>query len=138
MKKPNGKLFKEVCEKKAGNITEIAKAFCVERKTIYRWIEKDPKFKEILDDVNESILDLAESQLINLIKGIPKTKEEKGRVSIVGWIERPSESAMKYILSMKGKKRGYDGSLGVNIQFERMHESDLDKIIEKLMNNEKD
>lgn len=85
----------------------MAKTFSVSRLTIYNWL-KAKNWQSIYDDVNESVLDLTESQLLNLIKGIPKFEEdEQGNKKFIGWIERPSEAAVFFKLKTKGKKRGY-------------------------------
>lgn len=109
MKKPTLEKFAKMCELKAGNITEIAKALNVSsRQTIYTWMETDEAFKEAYDNIEESILDFTESQLYNLIKGIPKIEiDEDGQKKFVGWIERPSEAAIFFKLKTRGKKRGY-------------------------------
>lgn len=108
MDKPNIEIWAEVVEKKGGNITEIAKGLNVSRQTIYNWLEKDPDFREVYDNIEESHLDLAESQLHLMIKGLPKIeKDENGNKRFAGWIERPSEAAIFFKLKTKGKKRGY-------------------------------
>jgi predicted transcriptional regulator len=108
MKKPSEKIWAELVEKKGGNITEIARSMGTTRQTIYNWMESDPEFKEIYDNIEESHLDLAESQLHLMIKGLPKFEtDEDGNKRFAGWIERPSESAIFFKLKTKGKKRGY-------------------------------
>lgn len=103
MKKPDKNKFKSVCEKKGGNMTEIAKSFDVERSTIWRWIKEDEEFKHIYDSVMEGLIDLTESQLMNLVKGVPKMEGDK----FVGWTEKPDTTAILFYLKTKGKKRGY-------------------------------
>ena len=89
-------------------MTEIARAFKVERGTVYDWVNGNPKFKKVLDDIRESVLDLTESQLFNLIKGVPKFKEDDhGNKVFDGWDQRPSESAIFFKLKTLGKNRGY-------------------------------
>lgn len=101
-------MFKKVCEAKVGNMTLIAKSFDVERCTVYEWVKKDARFQKCVDDIRESIVDLAESQLTTLMKGIPKIEEnDNGEKTQVGWIERPSEAAIIFKLKTQGKDRGY-------------------------------
>jgi hypothetical protein len=112
MKTPSLEKWAAMCEAKGGNITEMAKGFNVKsRQTIYSWMEKDKEFREVYDNIEESHLDLAESQLHLLIKGIPKIEEVDvdGKMvrKFTGWYERPSEAAIFFKLKTKGKKRGY-------------------------------
>ncbi len=78
------------------------------RVTVYNWFKDKPQFKQAYDDIEESIIDLTESQLLNLIKGIPKFEtDEWGAKKFVGWVERPSEAAIFFKLKTKAKNRGY-------------------------------
>ena len=57
----------QIYEKKNGNITATCLAANIGRKTFYRYLENDAKFKEMIEDVNESLVDLAETKLLTLI-----------------------------------------------------------------------
>lgn len=116
MKKPTYTLFKSVCESKGGNLTEIAKSLKVDRRSVYKWIGTSPDFKNALEEVRESVLDLTESQLLNLIKGVPRFKKDEsgkfvydaqGSKVFEGWEQRPSEAAIFFKLKTLGKSRGY-------------------------------
>lgn len=108
MKRPDIKTFKKLCEAKGGNITEIAKSLNCSRRAIEKWVEKPGEYRNILKDIRESLVDLAESQLINLIKGVPKVETDKdGKTKFMGWTERPSEAAIIFTLKTRGKDRGY-------------------------------
>lgn len=110
MAKPTIKEFKKVCEAKMGNVANIAKAFLVDRKTVYNWI-KLPKYKEAYDDCREELLDFTESQQLMLIRGIPKhVVDDYGKKKFVGWIERPSESMIIWFEKTRGKHRGLSDS----------------------------
>lgn len=106
-KKPTLEFFRKTAEAKGGNISEMAKAFDCDRRTIHYWLEKNDKFKDVLDQVNESFVDLAETRLHSLVNGIPKIEEKDGKKVHTGWIERPSEAAVFFTLKTKGKSRGY-------------------------------
>tara|TARA_R110002020_G_scaffold223840_8_gene433070 strand:- start:3 stop:380 length:378 start_codon:yes stop_codon:yes gene_type:complete len=71
-----------------GNISEACNATNIGRQTYYDWIEKDLVFKQDADDTQESLIDLAESKLIENI-------EDNDNTSII------------FFLKTKGKKRGY-------------------------------
>jgi NADH:ubiquinone oxidoreductase subunit E len=107
MKKPNIDNFRKVCNAKSGIISNIAYAFGVDRTTVYDWCEKYPQYKEALNNSREVFLDVAESNLQTLVKGIPNYREEDGKKIFEGWIEKPSESAIIFVLRTIGKKRGY-------------------------------
>lgn len=107
-RKPRRDTWRKVCEAKGANITEIAKSLGLSRRTIHSYIEKDKAMKEIYDDVRESLIDLCETQLTNLIKGVPKyEKQDDGTHKFIGWTERPSEAAIIFTLKTRGKDRGY-------------------------------
>ena len=107
-KKPKLEEFRTACIAKAGNKTEIAKYFGVHRHTIENWV-KDEKYKLIYSDAHQSILDLTETQLLNLIKGVPKYKidEETGEKVFDGWHTEPNPTAIIFKLKTQGKDRGY-------------------------------
>ena len=86
--KPTKKeLFLEALKNKCGNISEACKSRNISRQTYYRWIE-DKDFLEQCDNVNESLIDNAESKLLELINS-------KNVVAII------------FYLKCKGKSRGY-------------------------------
>lgn len=86
----------EIYEKKSGNITATCIAANIGRRTFYRYLENDAKFKEMIEDVNESLVDLAETKLLTLIN-------EGDRESIL------------FMLRTKGKDRGY-GNITQNVK----------------------
>ena len=104
MKKPSPEIFEKICDQKAGNVSQIAKALNCSRRIIEKWLKSDQRFKEIHNDTKESFLDFTENQLKNLIKGVPELDAE-GR--FVRWIERPSESSIFFYLKTIGKDRGF-------------------------------
>ena len=107
MKRPNIDEFKKVCVAKGGIITSIANTFGVDRTSVYDWCEKYPKYKEALDGSRDVFLDVAETNLQNLVKGVPNYREEDGKRIFEGWVVPPSESAIIFVLRTIGRKRGY-------------------------------
>ena len=94
----------EIYEKKGCNITSTCKALGISRKTFYEWREKKKKLAEGLDAANESILDFAESKLVE-------------------HIQNDDVQALIFFLRTKGKKRGYveKQEIDANInQFEKL------------------
>jgi len=107
MKRPNIEEFSTVCRAKGGVISGIASSFGVERLTVYRWC-KIEKYQQAIDDARDTFLDMAETNLQTLVKGIPKIKKlDDGRLIQEGWEVEPSESAIVFTLKTLGRKRGY-------------------------------
>ena len=107
-KKPNIKDFQKVAIAKGGIIASVALVFGVSRLAVYNWCEKDERFKQAIDESRDTFLDVCESNLQTLCKGIPKIEtDENGNRKHVGWEERPSESAITFVLRTIGKQRGF-------------------------------
>ena len=74
---------------KAGGFISIAcKSLDCTRKTIYNYMDKYPELKEVVIDIREQYLDVAEAALIKNVKD-------------------GKSSDIKYFLNTQGKKRGY-------------------------------
>lgn len=71
-----------------GNITNACRAADIDRKTYYKWLEKDKAFREATEAIPEMRLDHYEAQLDKLI--------DEGNVA-----------ALIFALKAKGKKRGW-------------------------------
>lgn len=80
--------FLKTYEKKAGNVSATATACNITRRTFYHWMETDEDFANKIKDVNESLLDFAESKLLE--------KVNEGDLT-----------AVIFMLKTKGKERGY-------------------------------
>ena len=78
----------EAIQKYNGNISAVARAFKVNRSTIYSDIEKRPELKELIQDERETMLDDAESELNKQVK-------------------RGNTTALLFFLKTQGKRRGY-------------------------------
>jgi hypothetical protein len=107
-RKPTLKAFEEVVTKRGGMLSDIARVFKVTRKTVYNWVNEDPKFKEIIDDTRETNLDIAENRIISLMKGIPaiETKPDGTQV-LAGWATEPDRTMLIYYTKTLGKHRGF-------------------------------
>tara|TARA_B100000424_G_C22764698_1_gene412203 strand:+ start:297 stop:668 length:372 start_codon:yes stop_codon:yes gene_type:complete len=71
-----------------GNISDACIAVNIGRQTYYDWLDKDDQFKVDAENAQESLIDLAESKLVENIK-------DNDNTSII------------FFLKTKGKKRGY-------------------------------
>jgi len=88
--KDRGK-FLEVLAAQAGNVAGACRAMKINRRTYYNWIDKDEVFKAAVDDITESLIDDAESQLQKLIKDgnvVAILFYLKTRAKARGYIER--------------------------------------------------
>ncbi|MDR1652500.1 MAG: hypothetical protein LBS01_02390 [Prevotellaceae bacterium] len=116
-KTPGIKTFREVCNKTSGILSAIARAFNVERGTVYDWCAADPQYQKAVEAGREAFLDIAESQLVNFVKGKPRL-DENGK--FVEWEIAPSERSVMYALSTIGKRRGFtersEVELGGNVE----------------------
>jgi len=80
--------LKEALEKAGGFISIASKSLGCTRKTLYNYILKYPELKELLDDVREGYLDMAEAGLLSHIKDKDK-------------------QCLFFYLKTQGKNRGY-------------------------------
>ena len=80
--------FIESLRNNLGHISNACEAAKIGRRTYYLWIDKDKDFKEDVEHVKESLLDLAETKLLQNI-------------------ENNENTAIIFYLKTKGKKRGY-------------------------------
>ena len=97
--------FVEVFRSHATNTTSACKAFGISRPTFYTWLKEDEAFAKAIEAEHEAIKDFGESQLLTLMKGIPKL-DEAGR--IIGWVSRPDTACIIFFNKTKNKDRGYD------------------------------
>ena len=80
--------FKQALNGTGGIMLSIANNMGVTREGVYKWIKKHPDMQELRLQEEEKIIDIAENSLFTQAKD----KEQ--------W-------ATKYLLSTKGKRRGY-------------------------------
>lgn len=100
-------LFIEALTSSAGNISVACKKVGISRETYYKWY-KNPKyksFKKSVDEVNEGLVDLAETMLFKNIKD-GKTAE------------------IIFFLKTKGRERGYVE----RVEIDNLPKSDIDKL----------
>lgn len=80
--------FLEVFENNTANISAACAAAGIARSTFYLWMKEDPDFKDQAEAIQESMIDLAESKLLENIKS-------------------NKETSIIFYLKTKGKSRGY-------------------------------
>lgn len=94
----------EIYKNNATNVSLTCKAMNISRKTWYEWYNTDDDFADAVNDAKEEIKDFGESQLLQLMKGIP-TKDRNGRLT--GWKVKPDTAAVIFFNKTKNKDRGY-------------------------------
>lgn len=98
MAKHNPKLYKKqlliALEKHLGIVTAACKEVGISRDSYYDYYNTDPEFRRQVDDINEIVIDFAETQLYKKIK-------------------QGSERSILFLMKYKGKKRGYTDSIDV-------------------------
>jgi hypothetical protein len=98
--------FIEVFKKNATDVSRACKAFNITRQTFYNWYKcEDPAFRNAIDEAREEMKDFGESQLLMLMKGIPKIDADGKHI---GWIVRPDTACVIFYNKTKNKDRGYD------------------------------
>ena len=80
--------FLKALKNNLGHITNACKSANIHRQTYYGWIDKDEEFIQQCDNVEESLLDLAESKLLENINN-------------------NDNACIIFYLKTKGKNRGY-------------------------------
>jgi len=78
----------EALEKAMGVVTTAAKMVGIDRVTHYRWLVDDKEYKDAVEDLQNVVLDFAESALYKMV-------------------ENHNPAATLFLLKTKGKKRGY-------------------------------
>ncbi len=82
------KAMLEALDASLGIVSTAAKKANVGRTTHYRWMEEDQEYKKAVNQIQDSVLDFAESHLYKLVK-------------------EGNPAATIFFLKTKGKKRGY-------------------------------
>lgn len=100
--------FRQIADACGGIKSDMATKIGVDRNTITNWCKEDARYEAAIQDAQERFVDLAESNLRRLVAGIPLIQtDDKGHAQFAGWIERPSEAAILFVLKTRGKDRGY-------------------------------
>ena len=74
------------------NISKACRIMGIDRSTHYDWYNNNPHYKQLFDDLQEGMIDLAETMLMSNI-------------------EDAKETSIIFFLKTKGKKRGYQETL---------------------------
>lgn len=107
--KPTFKKFEKAVSKYSGNLTKVAESFGVSRTCMYKWVNDDPKFKEIVEDARMRLFDDCLVTARTVAVGIPIIENNM----LTGWKERPDGNMLRYLLGSLGKKEGLGESIDV-------------------------
>ncbi len=88
--------FLEALTKALGIVTTASKISGITRQSHYRWMREDDEYKQAVDDIDNMVLDFAESSLHTLV----------GENNVPATI---------FLLKTKGKSRGYVERNDINI-----------------------
>ena len=75
-----------------GNMAAVARSFNCHRSLVWQYVDKDPKLRELTDELSESFIDEAESQLFKQIR-------------------EGNTAAIIFFLKTKARHRGYSERL---------------------------
>lgn len=125
--KPKRKAFEKAVEKYGGNITKVAKSFGVTRFAVYKWMDEDPEWKQIIDDARGTLFDDCLSTARVVAMGIPDVQNGK----VVGWIERPDSGMLRYLIGSLGRKEGFGESIDVTTNGKDINSLNLFRVLTK-------
>ena len=107
-KKPTAEQFRQIVEATGGNLSSAARSLKVTRGTITFWIKTDPEFEQVVREERQRLFDEALATARLLMVGLPAYEiGEDGKKRFAGWIERPSESMVKLLLTKFGREEGF-------------------------------
>ena len=107
------KYFLEALEINLGIVTQTCRVTGVPKSTFYFWYRSNPEFKAGVKEVNEVVLDYAESSLYKLV--------QEGNIA-----------AVIFTLKTKGKHRGYIESINIKHGVDRGANAEMDEIFESM------
>ena len=111
--RPSLKRFKEVAKKCNGNISAIASALCVNRRTIYDWMDEDEQFKTVVEEYRGRLFDKCLKTAELLANGVLATEMTENGPQFAGWKVMPDASMLRYLLSTLGRKEGFGESIDI-------------------------
>jgi hypothetical protein len=99
--------FIPIFRSNATDVSRACKAFGISRTAFYEWYNNtdDKRFRDAVEECREEMKDFGESQLLTLMKGIPKL-DATGK--LIGWTSRPDTACIIFYNKTKNKDRGYD------------------------------
>jgi hypothetical protein len=97
----------EALKKTFGRVSQAAEIVGINRCTHYKWLESDPEYKEMVEEINEASIDFVELKLFEKITGVTVQNGINNDGEPMIYTQPPSDTAIIFYLKTKGKKRGY-------------------------------
>ena len=116
MTKPSLKTFEAAMTKCGGNLSKVADSFKTSRTQVYRWVNSDKSFKEIVTDARMRLFDECLSTARVVSVGIPDIQNGK----MVGWIEKPDSGMLRYLIGCLGRNEGFGESVDITTGGEKV------------------
>lgn len=88
--------IEDALRKTSGIVAAAARQLNTSRRTIYNYINNSEKLREAYDEINETTIDIAEAELVTLMRN--RTHKDQF-------------SALRYYLNNKARARGYGDRL---------------------------
>lgn len=112
--KKNKVVLLEALKLSLGNVSEACRKTNLSRSAFYEYCNSDTDFKQAVEDIEESNIDLVESKLFERINGVSIGKTNKdGELNI--YELPPDNTSIIFYLKCKAKKRGYIDRQEVNV-----------------------
>jgi len=105
--------FLDAATQTMGSITKAAKAANIGRRTFYNWIDQDPEFALLFEEIQESILDLIVDRAYHFALGIPEMDEEG---NFIGWKIKPDAGTLQLLLRTLGRSRGFSEKTSIELE----------------------
>ena len=107
-KKPSLEQFNQIVEAANGNLSTVARSLKVSRMTVAEWVRNDIDFEMAVQNERRKLFDEALATARVIMLGVPAYEvDDQGKKKFAGWIERPSESMTRYLLSKLGRDEGF-------------------------------
>lgn len=97
----------EALEKSNGIIKYACEKIGITRMTYYNWYKEDEEFKETVEGIGESAIDVVESKLFDKIEGIFTIKKGGNGIPDKIYQIPPDTTAIIFYLKTKARHRGY-------------------------------
>ena len=127
-KQPTAKRFEKLMNEYGGNISKVARALGVSRVAIYKWMNENPTFKEIMEDSRGEYFDELLDTARWVALGIPELDEDGNRI---GWTERPDKGMLRYLLGVLGRKEGFGENIDITTNGKDINSVNLFRVLSK-------
>lgn len=133
-KKPRIEEFEMLVEKCGGNLSAVARALDVTRKSVWEWCQTDQRFADAVEESRMNTFDQCYASAKALCLGIPDyeyVEDEHGNTikKMVGWVERPDSGMLRYLMSTLGKNEGFGESVDITSKGESIKQPPIKIVV---------